>query len=730
MKRKYVLTFVWWLPVAVALAGLFLWLGALTGQAAQPRPLPAPPLLQEERLWAEVGLNDAWYVMRGNTDVPPLRSAPAHVSLKASPVLTSPPHLVLHPASVEFLAYADQSGVLSATVSVSDDQGMPQGWVAQLAPGGAFTPTLVPTSGLPGQGLILLVDSGPYAGGTLFVTHTRRITVSAAFTDTRTAAPSPDALSQAVLTVSLYVDPHLPRLWVDASEVRFRDGTASPGVYTRTIRVRNAGGYTLAWQTQVLSMGLTPLVTPTSGVQEGWITVTVDGRDYPSDTAVYTGGILVHAKSGTAQLYPVLDAPWEIAVHLEWVDYALYLPRVMQSAPGSLVLPPTPTATPAPTATATATPISTTPAPEREVRAIWITRYDWTSAYAPEGPGDIDAMVANVADAGFNTVFFQVRAHGDAYYTPGLEPWSARLDDAGVLGQDPGWDPLARMIEQAHARGVRVQAYVNVYPAWLGTAAPLQGIAPAHPFWTWSGAYGWADWRQWSQGGGPMSLNSAYLWASPGVDGVRDHIVNVVADIVTRYSVDGVHLDLVRYAGGAYSFDPISDAAAGTIKTAARDQWQRDQVNDLVSRIYTVLQTVRPAADLSAAVWFCYYPDGCGYGLSSGYADYYQDALGWLSSGIIDAIAPMLYGWSGFEDLEVWRNVMLQFQDANAGRHVYPGISADFDDFGAISARIQAARAAGTAGHAVFSYGAIEAHGYWDDFVAGPYAQPARLYAP
>ena len=116
--------------------------------------------------------------------------------------------------------------------------------------------------------------------------------------------------------------------------------------------------------------------------------------------------------------------------------------------------------------------------------------------------------------------------------------------------------------------------------------------------------------------------------------------------------------------------------------------------------------------------------------MSSGYADYYQDALGWLSSGVVDAIAPMLYGWAGFEDLEVWRDVMLQFQDANAGRHVYPGISADFDDFGAIAARIQAARAAGTAGHAVFSYGAIEAHGYWDDFVAGPYAQPARLYVP
>ena len=362
-----------------------------------------------------------------------------------------------------------------------------------------------------------------------------------------------------------------------------------------------------------------------------------------------------------------------------------------------------------------------------EVRAIWVTRYDWTSAIESEGPADIDEIVAHVAGAGFNTIFFQVRAHGDAYYTPGLEPWSARLNDDGELGQNPGWDPLARMIEQAHARGLQVHAYVNVYPAWLGTTPPAEGTTPEHPFWTWSHTYDWDDWRHWHKDTGVMGLNVSYLWASPGVDGVRDQAVAVTGDIVSRYAVDGVHLDLVRYAGGDYSYDPISNAAAGSVKTPQRDQWQRDRVTDLVGRVYAAIRAIRPDTRLSAAVWFCYYADGCDYGLSSGYDDYYQDSLGWLSGGVIDAIAPMLYGWSGFDDLETWRDVMLQFQNANAGRHVYPGISGDFGDFGAIASRIQAARDAGTAGHAIFSYGAVDLHGYWDDFASGPYAQAATL---
>lgn len=55
-----------------------------------------------------------------------------------------------------------------------------------------------------------------------------------------------------------------------------------------------------------------------------------------------------------------------------------------------------------------------------ERRAIWVTRYDWTSLYHPAQPETVDLMVATVADAGFNTIFFQVRAAGDAYYAPGL----------------------------------------------------------------------------------------------------------------------------------------------------------------------------------------------------------------------------------------------------------------------------------------------------------------------
>lgn len=697
----------WWAAVGLALAGLALVVGASTGRSAASRTPPSPhrgeraepPSPQQEQLWAGVGLNEAWYIANGYTDAPP--------TTDRRRTTANGPRLILEPRVITFTAYADQPAVLSTTVSVSNGGTGTLNWVVQPAPGGSFTPTLVPTSGLQGKGFTLTVDSALYTRGTLAMTYTRRFTVS--------AMPSNTLDSPQTLTVSLYVDPHLPRLWLDTNKILFRASATTPGVYTRTVEVRNVGGYTLAWHTHAVSTGVRPLVTPTTGVQDGLITITVDSRGYPSATAVYTGHVVVDAASGSTLFYPVLDAPQEILVQLQIIRHSAYLPQIVKAQS------PTPTPIPSPTPTPTPDPLSP------EVRALWITRYDWTYASGPEGPADIDRIVANAAGAGFNTLFFQVRAHGDAYYTPGLEPWSARLNDDGVLGRDPGWDPLAYIVQQAHARGLQVHAYVNVYTAWLGVTAPPPNTTPEHVFWTWSHAYTWDDWRHWHWNTGVMPLNSSYLWASPGVDGVRDHVVAVVSDIVTRYDVDGVHLDLVRYYNSSYSYDPISNAVAGGAKTPARDQWQRDRVSDLVGRVYAAIQGIRSDVRLSAAVWFCYYADGCGYGLSSGYADHYQDSLGWLSSGRVDAIAPMLYEWQGFEDLAIWRTVMEQFQSANAGRHVYPGISGDFDDFDQVAARIQAARDAGAAGHAIFSYGAVDLHGYWDDFATGPYAQPAPL---
>jgi uncharacterized lipoprotein YddW (UPF0748 family) len=368
-----------------------------------------------------------------------------------------------------------------------------------------------------------------------------------------------------------------------------------------------------------------------------------------------------------------------------------------------------------------------------EFRGVWVSRFDWTGFHITPTTATIDAIVNNVNAANFNAILFQVRGTADAYYAPGLEPWAARLTGelTKTLGVSPGWDPLAYLVTQAHARGIQVHAYVNVFPTWLcGLGAPPTSTAPSHLFWTLSYSTTWDAWRAWTASGPDnYATCSDYLWATPALSLTRAHVAAVAADLVTRYAVDGIHLDLVRYPSSAYSHDPFTRQAytdaltvSPTLTFAAwQPGFQRAQISSLVSQVYSAVVSNNSQAWLSAAVWPNY---------SSGYNSYFQDSKGWLAAGIIDANMPMLYSSDIVTNLVGWTIRMQGFVVDGYGRFVIPGIHADYANFNDIVDRIQAARAAGAPGVSIFSYGALNARGYFDDLAAGPFATPAQVPKP
>lgn len=439
--------------------------------------------------------------------------------------------------------------------------------------------------------------------------------------------------------------------------------------------------------------------------------------------------IQFRAKLLLAALLAALFATTVLASDLD--DGVIYFPFAR--------LDPTPTSTPTPTPTPTPSPTPTVPPPSGavEFRGLWVTRFNWTSLIRTEQPSDIDRIVDDAHYAGFNAILFQVRAEADAYYRPGLEPWSARL--AG-LGVDPGWDPLQRMIERAHGYGMQVHAYFNVYSVWTCDEPPAEHVVPRHLYHRLIDVHGMDAGRpralQWTVSGSVVC--SDYRLGSPASIFLDDHMMAVASDIVQRYDIDGLHLDRIRYAGSGTSCDPVSRERSGVdcFTTppngyASYQDWQRAQVNGTVHRFYTTLfgqgqggqgggVAHKPNFMLSAAVWPYY---------ESGRDAYYQDSRAWLAGGYIDALMPMLYG-SFDTSPEIWRDYAAGFQAANAGRYVIPGIhgavyGGHAGTFADIERRIQYARALGTAGHAIFAYNYLADNDYFDDLRNGPYAIPA-----
>jgi uncharacterized lipoprotein YddW (UPF0748 family) len=351
-----------------------------------------------------------------------------------------------------------------------------------------------------------------------------------------------------------------------------------------------------------------------------------------------------------------------------------------------------------------------------EMRGVWITRFAFSTR------AQLEAVIDKAAAAHFNAVFVQIRGEGDAYYNSALEPWAKRL--TGTLGRDPGWDPLQVAIDRAHLHGMELHAYFNVFSA-LATATPVtvaegtkQHALYAHPEWLAVESDG-------------MNGDTEYRWLSPGIPAVRAHNTAVARDLLSKYAVDGLHLDRIRVAGPDYSRDSVTvaayNAAKATDPALTWADFMRAQVSEQVAQIHAALVETRPKAKLSAAVWGIYKPlAGCS--TSQGYANYYQDSLAWVAAGTMDALAPMVYWPIEPGACTDWSKLVDGFVAARAGRQIWAGMHALDNNawsFPAVRSRIELSRTNGTHGTVVFASAYLEPD-RWSAFVdgGGPYAAP------
>ena len=311
------------------------------------------------------------------------------------------------------------------------------------------------------------------------------------------------------------------------------------------------------------------------------------------------------------------------------------------------------------------------------IRAIWVTRWDYKS------PAEIARVMKNCRRAGFNTVLFQVRGNGTAFYRSQIEPWA---DELG--GHDPGFDPLAVACKEAHRRGLSLHAWVNVIPGWRGKQPPAnpRQLYHAHSDWFWRDARGRRQPLGW------------YNSVNPCYPEVRQYLAMVMREILFRYPVDGLHLDYIRfpnewnesYPRGArvpdYPRDPRTLALfrQATGRTPDRapgawNQWRTEQITQVVRDIRAVVQTVRPRAMLSAAV---------GAHLEEAKRRHFQDVRQWLAEGLLDVVYPMNYA----EDMTNYTGRLAAWSAMRPGIPVVMGIMFDQRSSATVLAQVRRAR--------------------------------------
>jgi uncharacterized lipoprotein YddW (UPF0748 family) len=284
---------------------------------------------------------------------------------------------------------------------------------------------------------------------------------------------------------------------------------------------------------------------------------------------------------------------------------------------------------------------------EAQFRAYWVDSF---------GPGlyteaEIDQLISDTKAANMNAIVAQVTRRADCLCNRAIMPRTEAEIDLFP------YDPLQKLIEKAHAAGLEVHAWLNTSIMWAGDVLPRD---PAHVFHThgpW--AQGRDNWVGLRHDGANRGGNIYYF--DLGHPDAADYIVSMFLSIVLNYDVDGINFDYVRYPDynpavniPAWGYNPVSVARFQAVMGRSDVpeptdpqwmQWRREQVTNIVRRVYIETQALKPHVRVSAdTITYGPAPESQeGWTQTRAYQEVLQDWRGWMEEGILDFNIPMNY---------------------------------------------------------------------------------------
>ena len=307
-----------------------------------------------------------------------------------------------------------------------------------------------------------------------------------------------------------------------------------------------------------------------------------------------------------------------------------------------------------------------------EYRGFWVDTFNTLL----NNHNDVVTVVNNAKAAKANALFIQVRRRGDSWYLNSLEPMGDRTPI------QPGFDPLQDIIDEAHANGIEVHAFVIMGAIWGRAPNLFPPENPNHAFNQHGGfnpatntiTPGPNNWltRTLLADGGTITYQGHRIgsdfWVDFGHPDAAGYTVNVLNHLVRNYDIDGLHLDRIRYpeigitgqtpsTGANIGYNTTSverfqrhyDIAPGSPAPAANNaqwsQWRRDQVTNVVRRVYLNALAIRPGLKVSAALIAFGGIGSTETAWNTAEANWrvYQDWREWTREGIIDIAIPMAY---------------------------------------------------------------------------------------
>ena len=288
-------------------------------------------------------------------------------------------------------------------------------------------------------------------------------------------------------------------------------------------------------------------------------------------------------------------------------------------------------------------------APKYEVRAVWLTTIggiDWPHSYAQSAHStekqkrELTDILDRLQAAHINTVLIQTRVRGTMIYPSAYEPWDGCL--SGFPGKRPGYDALKFAIDECHKRGMECHAWVVTIPVGKCNGLGCKSLRNRFP--------------------GLIRKIDADGYMNPEDTRTGNYLAKICGEITRNYDVDGIHLDYIRYPEN------------WNIKVS-RDKG-RQYITSIVQKIHDAVKQAKPWVKMSCSP-IGKYDDLTRYWSHGWNANtkVCQDAQGWLKSGLMDELFPMMYFRN--EQFFPFANDWAEQSD---GKIVVPGLAIYFLD--------------------------------------------------
>ena len=275
-----------------------------------------------------------------------------------------------------------------------------------------------------------------------------------------------------------------------------------------------------------------------------------------------------------------------------------------------------------------------------DMKALWISQFDMSGVYVSGGkqrPKDeftklLGIILDNTAANHYNTVIYQVRPYADSMYPSDICPPCSMA--SGSYANELEYDPFAILVEEAHSRGLSVQAWINPMRAML--VRELRQVSDRYVI------------RQWFN---DRDLRDRYLpvvsdrvYLNIGESEVRDLIIRGAAELLEKYDVDGLHMDDYFYPTTDPSFDQLTyDEFRKIGGKGDLSRFRKTVLSELVHGLYETVKAsgegrifgISPAGNMQTVI-----------------NSHYADVKTWCSDdGYLDYICPQVY--FGFEHASV-----------------------------------------------------------------------------